>query len=103
MNVWLNVGLVQQLACEVNDSCSLAWSLILLILGSGLTLAVVPVQNRWISLNLESLTKLLLHGGVNLCKLDLALQLSGSLVPLWLESLAVATPWSVELHHPNVF
>ena len=69
----------------------------------GLAFAIVPVQDTGVALDLELRGELRLLCGINLGKLDFSLQLGGSLVPLRLEILAVTTPGSIELNHPDVF
>ena len=102
MHVWLDVGLVEQVACEVNYALSFTWSLIWLAIRLRLALTIVPVHDGWIAFNLESASKLLLFSSIDLGELDLSLELGSGLIPLWLELLAVSTPWSVELNHPDV-
>ena len=103
MHVWLDVSFIEQIIRKSCDSSCLSSALILLILGGSLSLAVIPVQNRGVALDLEALGELLLDSGINFSELDLALHLSGSFVPLWLEGFAVSAPGGIELNHPDVF
>ena len=71
--------------------------------GSRFALSVVPVENCGVALDLESTSEAFLHCSINLSEPDLALELSGCLVPLRLKCLAVTAPGCVELNHPDVF
>ena len=103
MHIRLNVSLVEKFICKGGNATSFTWSIILLLARLRFAHAIVPVENGRVTLDLESGAKLGLNRGVNLGKLDFALQLGRSLVPLGLESLAVTTPRSVELNKPNIF
>jgi len=40
---------------------------------------------------------------IDLSKFNLSLKVASCLLPLRLKSLAVATPWRIQLNHPNIF
>ena len=102
-DIRLDVSLVKQIICESSDGLGITTTLVHFFVGGRFTSTIVPVVDRGVALDLETLCKSLLGSCINLTQLDLALELSSCLVPLRLESLAVTTPWGVELDKPNVF
>ena len=56
-----------------------------------------------ITIHTESLSELLVLCSIDFSKLDCSFSIGGSLFPFWLKSLAMSTPRSIKLYHPNIF
>ena len=70
VDLGLNVSFVEKFAHERCDAGSVTRALICLLLRVRFTFAILPIQDGWVALDLETLGKLSLRSCIDFCKLD---------------------------------